>query len=102
MEKNNNLLNISSNNYNNNNCFIKRKYLNYIAFIKFWAMLLIIKWHIIPYKIIKIDYGARMCEILFISSGFLIGYNVLQEIEIIIKGQCHQHIILLLNMFISI
>ena len=75
MEKNNNLLNISSNNYNNNNCFIKRKYLNYIAFIKFWAMLLIIKWHIIPYKIIKIDYGARMCEILFISSGFLIGYN---------------------------
>ena len=23
----------------------------------------------------KIDYGARMCEILFISSGFLVGYN---------------------------
>jgi hypothetical protein len=23
----------------------------------------------------KIDYGARMCEILFVSSGFLVGYN---------------------------
>ena len=38
-------------------------------------MLLIIKWHVIDWKTTPIDYGARMCEILFISSGFLVGYN---------------------------
>ncbi len=53
----------------------RRNNLNYIAFIKFWAMILIIRWHIYPQHKMKIDYGARMCEILFISSGFLIGYN---------------------------
>ena len=26
-----------------------------------------------------IDYGARMCEILFISSGFLVGYNYYEK-----------------------
>ena len=61
--------------FNNNERVLRRKTLNYIAFIKFWAMLLIIKWHVIPWKKIKIDYGARMCEILFVSSGFLVGYN---------------------------
>ncbi len=53
----------------------RRNNLNYIAFIKFWAMILIIRWHIYPQHKMKIDYGARMCEILFISSGFLVGYN---------------------------
>ena len=60
---------------NKNKNLIRRETLYYIAFIKFLSMILIIKWHIIPYNIIKIDYGARMCEILFISSGFLVGYN---------------------------
>ena len=53
----------------------RRKVLNYLAFIKFFAMIKIIKWHVIIWEKKKIDYGARMCEILFISSGFLVGYN---------------------------
>ena len=53
----------------------KRKYLNYISFIKFLAMIKIIKWHIFKWKTRPIKYGARMCEILFVSSGFLVGYN---------------------------
>ena len=57
----------------------KRKTLNYIAFIKFLAMIKIIKWHVIIWKEKPIDYGARMCEILFISSGFLVGYNHYQR-----------------------
>ena len=57
----------------------RRKPLFYISFIKFIAMILIIKWHIIPWKRRPIDYGARMCEILFIASGFLVGYNYYQK-----------------------
>ena len=53
----------------------KRENLNYIAFIKFLAMIKIIKWHIFNWHKKPIDYGARMCEILFVSSGFLVGYN---------------------------
>jgi peptidoglycan/LPS O-acetylase OafA/YrhL len=57
----------------------RRQTLNYIAFIKFLAMFLIIRWHLfikIKYKIkYRINYGARMCEFLFVSSGFLVGYN---------------------------
>ena len=53
----------------------RRKKLHFIAFIKFYAMIKIIKWHIYNWKLKQIDYGARMCEILFISSGFLVGYN---------------------------
>jgi len=52
-----------------------RKSLNVLAFVKFIAMIKIIKWHIFHWTKRPIDYGARMCEILFISSGFLIGYN---------------------------
>ena len=57
----------------------KRKVLSYIAFIKFVAMIKIIKWHIFNWDKKPIDYGARMCEILFISSGFLVGYNHFQR-----------------------
>lgn len=57
----------------------RRKNLNYIAFIKFLAMVKIIKYHIYPWKKLKIDYGIRMCELLFISSGFLVGYNYYQN-----------------------
>ena len=53
----------------------RRDALNYIAFIKFWAMTLIIRHHIYKSKHHRINYGARMCEFLFISSGFLVGYN---------------------------
>lgn len=53
----------------------RRKPLNLLAFVKFIAMIKIIKWHIFHWTKRPIDYGARMCEILFISSGFLIGYN---------------------------
>lgn len=53
----------------------KREVLNYISLIKFWSMILIIKKHIYKLKQHKIDYGARMCEFLFVSSGFLVGYN---------------------------
>jgi hypothetical protein len=53
----------------------RRQKLNYISLLKFWSMILIIKWHLFHWKKRKIDYGARMCEILFISSGFLVGYN---------------------------
>ena len=51
------------------------KRLHYISFIKFIAMITIIKWHISKWIKPPIDYGARMCELLFISSGFLVGYN---------------------------
>ena len=57
----------------------KRKVLNYIAFIKFIAMILIIKGHLMSLPRNPIDYGARMCEILFVSSGFLVGYNYYQR-----------------------
>ena len=53
----------------------KLKHLYYISFIKFISMTIIIKLHISIWKNKSIDYGARMCEILFISSGFLVGYN---------------------------
>jgi hypothetical protein len=53
----------------------RREILNYIALMKFWAMNLIIRFHIHISKQKRIYYGARMCEFLFISSGFLVGYN---------------------------
>ena len=39
-------------------------------------MILIIRWHLYKSNMQqKIDYGARMTELLFVSSGFLVGYN---------------------------
>lgn len=60
-----------------NKPYIKKKlpHLHYISFIKFISMITIIKRHISIWKEKPIDYGARMCEFLFISSGFLVGYN---------------------------
>ena len=74
MEINKLILNISD-----NKNIKRRKSLNYIAFIKFLAMIKIIKWHIYKWKKREIEYGQRMCEILFISSGFLVGYNYYQR-----------------------
>ena len=56
----------------------RRKKLYYIALIKFIALIKLIKWHVIVWNKKPIDYGARMCEILFVSSGFLVGYNYYQ------------------------
>lgn len=56
----------------------RRETLNYISLMKFWAMIIIIRWHVYQWKQprkYRIYYGARMCEFLFISSGFLVGYN---------------------------
>ena len=58
-----------------NNIQKKLKRLYYISFIKFIAMIIIIKWHISIWKKRNIDYGARLCELLYVSSGFLVGYN---------------------------
>ena len=57
----------------------RQKFLYYIAFIKYLATIKIIKWHIYKWKKRPIDYGARMCEFLFASSGFLVGYNHYQK-----------------------
>jgi peptidoglycan/LPS O-acetylase OafA/YrhL len=61
--------------YNVNKKEEKREVLNYISLLKYWSMILIIRMHIYEWKQRKIDYGARMCEFLFVSSGFLVGYN---------------------------
>lgn len=50
-------------------------YLKYIALVKFFSVILIIKWHLVHQINWTFHVGARMVEILFISSGFLIGYN---------------------------
>lgn len=63
---------------NNKEEIKRKKALYFLAFVKFTAMIKIIKWHIFIWDKKPIDYGARMCEILFISSGFLIGYNYYQ------------------------
>jgi peptidoglycan/LPS O-acetylase OafA/YrhL len=58
---------------------IKRKNLNYLGFHKFLGMYLIIRMHLYSHKTMPFDYGIRMCELLFISSGFLVGYNYYQN-----------------------
>ena len=52
-----------------------REYLNYMSFLKFLSMIIIIKFHLFHWKKKPIYYGQRMCEFLFVSSGFLVGYN---------------------------
>lgn len=54
---------------------VKMKNLNYLGFNKFIGMYLIIRMHLYSHKTMRFDYGIRMCELLFISSGFLVGYN---------------------------
>ena len=54
---------------------LKRKNLNYLGFNKFVAMYLIIRMHLYCNKTMPFDFGVRACEFLFLSSGFLIGYN---------------------------
>lgn len=52
-----------------------RKYLNFISFLKFISMIIIIKFHLFHWKIKPIHIAQRMVEFLFVSSGFLVGYN---------------------------
>ena len=58
---------------------VKIKNLNYLGFNKFVGMYLIIRMHLYSHKTMHFDYGIRMCELLFISSGFLVGYNYYQK-----------------------
>ena len=58
--------------YNVNKKEEKREILNYVSLLKYWSMILIIRMHIYEKKKRKIDYGARMSEFLFVSSGFLV------------------------------
>ena len=52
----------------------RRKSINSLIGIKVMAMLLLFWWHSsIPRP--TVDIGARTCEILFVVSGFLVGYN---------------------------
>lgn len=52
----------------------RQKSINSIIGIKAIAMLLLFWWHSsIPRP--TVDIGARTCEILFVVSGFLVGYN---------------------------
>jgi peptidoglycan/LPS O-acetylase OafA/YrhL len=53
----------------------RREVLNYLSLLKYCSMIIIIRWHIYDWKKRRIDYGARMCEFLIVSSGFLVGYN---------------------------
>ena len=57
----------------------KRANLNYLGFNKFIGMYLIIRMHIYDNKTMPFDFGIRMCELLFVSSGFLVGYNYYQK-----------------------
>ena len=57
----------------------KRANLKYLGFHKFIGMYLIIRMHIYDNKTMPFDFGIRMCELLFISSGFLVGYNYYQK-----------------------
>ena len=49
----------------------------FIGFIKYIAMLMIIRVHI--YSFNERAYARRACEFLFVSSGFLVGYNYIYK-----------------------
>ena len=71
----------------------KRKNLNYLGFNKFVAMYLIIRMHLYCNKTMPFDFGVRACEFLFLSSGFLIGYNYyILHLNILINPLLHMHI----------
>ena len=57
---------------NKKKSIIQKKKLYFIGIIKFIQMLIIIKVHLYHNQFF---YAIRACEILFISSGFLVGYN---------------------------
>ncbi len=48
--------------------------INSLTGLKAIAMLMIFWWHA-PLRNLPADMGARMCELLFVCSGFLVGYN---------------------------
>ena len=54
---------------------VKRKNLNFLGLNKFIGMYLIIRMHLYCNKFMPFDFGIRSCELLFVSSGFLVGYN---------------------------
>lgn len=52
----------------------KKNILQFIGLIKFISLIIIIRVHIHSHNK-ELFYAIRACELLFISSGFLVGYN---------------------------
>ena len=68
MEKEN-FIQIKKNNLNK-----KKSVLQFIGFIKYISLIIIIRVHIHSHDK-ELFYAIRACELLFVSSGFLVGYN---------------------------
>ena len=60
------------------NSKLQKSTLFFIAFIKFLSLIIIIKVHIYTHDK-ELFYAIRACELLFISSGFLVGYNYIDR-----------------------
>ena len=56
-----------------------REKLGFLAVLKFVAVILIIAQHVLYSEFTTIDLGARMCEFLIVSSGFLVGLNYIDK-----------------------
>ena len=56
----------------------KRTILYFIGIIKFISLIIIIKVHLYGDKK-HLFYAVRACELLFVSSGFLVGYNYIDK-----------------------
>ena len=58
----------------NKTVYVHPPYLNSLNGLKVIGLLLMLWWHA-PVPRPPFDMGARMCELLFVCSGFLVGYN---------------------------
>lgn len=56
----------------------QKKTLYFIGLIKYISLIIIIRVHIHSYHK-ELFYAIRACELLFISSGFLVGYNYIDK-----------------------
>lgn len=65
-------------NYSRKVSFSKEK-LSFLSLIKFAAVVAIIYQHVLYSQYKGIDLGGRMVELLFVSSGFLVGYNYIDR-----------------------
>jgi len=72
MEKDN-FIQIKNNKSNN-----KKNILEFIGLIKFISLIIIIRVHIHSHDK-ELFFAIRACELLFISSGFLVGYNYIDR-----------------------
>ena len=53
----------------------ERSRLAFLSFLKFIAAILIVYSHVMPSLGSGVHYATRMCEFLFVSAGFCVGYN---------------------------